>query len=174
MSYPDQSEVKLAAKLDGTKVLVLGNQVYDASQIVPSLVHFTRAQYIFLIAYRLGVPLAEAAAKANMTPEEADRFLTRPKTVAWLQDRALKDHIRNEWAEPGKWWEMGDKVLNGEKHLSKDQQVVFMAFGERIAPKPKADFGDSKTTINFNFSPEAVKEAFRRQAAIETELDEAI
>lgn len=171
-SWPERKEVEEAAKLDGTKVLVVGNRVYDASQLVPSVVHFTRSQYLFLQNYRLGTPLEEAALKANLTPEEADRFLDRPKTRAWLEDRAVKDHIRNEWAEPGKWWEMGDAVLKGDKHLSKDQQVVYMAFGERIAPKPRmSEDAQSKTTINFNFSPESVKEAFRRQAAIETELE---
>lgn len=161
------------AKVDGAKVLIVGNRVYDASQLVPSVVHFTRNQYLFLNHYRLGVPIEEAASKSNMTPEEADRFLERPKTVAWLQDRATKDHIRNEWAEGGKWWEMGNDCLEGKKHLSKDQQVVFMAFGERVCPKPKTTEEDNrgKTVINFNFSPEAVKQAFHRQKSIEAELE---
>lgn len=160
------------AKLDGTKVLVVGNRVYDASQLIPSVVHFTRNQYLFLNHYRLGVPIEEAAAKANMTTEEADRFLEMKKTRSWLEDRATKDHIRNEWAEGGKWWKMGDECLEGKKHLSKDQQVVFMAFGERVCPKPRQSEGEnSKTVINFNFTAQDVKEAFRREASFETESE---
>lgn len=153
--------------------MVLGNRVYDASQLVPSLVHFTRPQYLFLQNYRLGVTVSEAAGKSGMTTDEAERFLEKPKTVAWLQDRATKDHIRNEWAEGGKWWEMGDQCLEGKKHLSKDQQVVFMAFGERVCPKPRVDSEQqAKTVINFNFSAQDVKDAFRREQAIESELSQ--
>lgn len=171
-NWPEKSEVEAAAKVDGTKVLIVGNRVYDASQLIPSVVHFTRNQYLFLNHYRLGVPIEEAASKANMTPEEADRFLQRPKTVAWLQDRAQKDHIRNEWAEGGKWWEMGNECLEGKKHLSKDQQVVFMAFGERVCPKPRvSDEPQNKTVINFNFTANDVKEAFRREASFETQAE---
>lgn len=171
-SWPEKEDVLNAAKQDGTKVLVIGNRVYDASQLVPSLVHFTRREYLFLNNYRLGISLDEAAAKSSMTPEEADRFLGRAKTVAWLEDRALKDHIRNEWAEGGKWWKMGDECLEGKKHLSKDQQVVFMAFGERVCPKPRVDAEDkAKTIINFNFSADDVKKAFDRERSFETESD---
>lgn len=166
----EKREIEQVARAEGTKVLVLGNRVYDASQLVPSLVHFTRQQYLFLQNYRLGVPLEDAASKAGFTVEEAERFLTKPKTVAWLQDRAVKDHIRTEWAEPGKWWEMGDQVLKGEKHLSKDQQIVYMAFGDRVCPKTKETESGPKTTINFNFSAKDVQEAFQRQASIDAEL----
>lgn len=168
----DKKEIESLARADGTKVAVLGNHVYDASQLVPSLVHFTRQQYLFLQHYRLGIPLEEAAAKANMTAEDADKFLLKPKTVAWLQDRAVKDHIRNEWAEGGKWWEMGNDCLDGKKHLSKDQQVVFMAFGERVCPKPRVAENDGgKTVIHFNFSADDVKQAFLREQSFEAEIE---
>lgn len=157
------------AKQDGTKVVVVGNRVYDASQLVPSVVHFTRSQYLFLNHYKLGVPLEEAADKSGMTVEDAERFLRRSKTRAWLEDRALKDHIRNEWAEGGKWWQMGDDCLEGKKHLSKDQQVVFMAFGDRVCPKKSDTSDQSKTTINFNFSADDVREAFKREQSFDTE-----
>lgn len=168
---PDVTEVKAVARSVGDQVLVVGNRVYDASQLIPSVVHFTRKQYLFLNAYRLGVSLEDASHKSGMEPEEAERFLERPKTVAWLEDRAKKDYIISEWRESGKWVEMGNEVLEGKKHLSKDQQVVYMAFGERFFPKPKED-ASPKTVVNFNFSPEAVKEAFRRQEAIETEISQ--
>lgn len=168
---PDNETINAIARLDGNSVSIIGNRVYDASQLVPSIVYFTRSQYLFLNNYRLGITIDEAAAKSGMTVEDAEKFLSRPKTVAWLQDRAVKDHIRNEWAEGGKWWEMGNECLEGRKHLSKDQQIVFMAFGDRVCPKVKeADNERGKTVINFNFSPEAVKEAFTRQSAIDAEI----
>lgn len=170
MNYPSDEEMKAVAKQDGNPIFLVKNQVYDASQLVPSIVSFTRRQYLFLNHYRLGVPLEEAARKSEMTAEEAERFLDRPKTKAWLEDRATKDHIRNEWAEGGKWWQMGDECLEGKRHLSKDQQVVFMAFGERVCPKTRDPSTEIKTTINVNFTAEDVKEAFRRQATIDAEI----
>lgn len=168
--YPNQQEVRKLSSQEGSKVLVVGNRVYDASQLIPSVVHFTRKQYLFLQSYRLGIPLEEAAHKAGMMPEEADHFLDMPKTVAWLEDRATKDYIRNEWAEGGKWWEMGNDVLEGKKHLAKDQQVVFMAFGDRVCPKAKEVSEGNKTTINFNFTAKDVQDAFKRQASIDAEI----
>src|ERR1700739_1654620 len=84
----DNRTLQALSRIDGNPVRIIGNRVYDASQLVPGVVYFTRAQYLFLNTYRLGVPIEEAAAKAGMTVEEADKFLERPKTVAWLQDRA--------------------------------------------------------------------------------------
>jgi len=168
---PDSSEIKALAKKDGAPVLVVGNRVYDASLLLPDVVHFTRKQYLFLNTYRLGVPLGEAASKAGMSEDEAERFLDKPKTIAWLQDRAMKSHIRNEWHESDKWWEVGNECLEGKRHLAKDQQVVFLEFGKRVCPEDKSRPEVNKgPTINFNFGPEAVKEAFRRQAAINSEL----
>lgn len=156
---------------DATGIAVVGNTVYDPLIFQPGLVKFTRKQYLFLNAYRLGTPIQEACLKSDLTVEQADRFLKKPMTVQWLQDRAKKDHIRNEWHEPGKWWEMGDAVLNGERKLSKDQQIVFMAFGDRVCPKEKVTVEGSKgPTINFNFGADAVKEAFKRQEIIEAEI----
>jgi hypothetical protein len=173
VQIPDKETVLQAAKTDDGKVLVVGNRVYDASLLIPDVVYFTRKQYLFLAAYRLGVPLEQAALKAGMEPEEADRFLDRPKTVAWLKDRATKSHIRQEWHESDKWWEVGNDCLEGKRHLSKDQQVVYLEFGKRVCPEEKSKGGSSQgTTINFNFGPEAVQEAFRRQASIEAELSQ--
>lgn len=173
MDIPDKETVLEVAKTDDGRVLVVGNRVYDASLLIPEVVHFTRKQYLFLNAYRLGVSLEEAASKASMSIEEADRFLDRPKTVRWLADRAMKSHIRQEWHESDKWWEMGNECLEGRRHLSKDQQVVYLEFGKRVCPEAKSSGESSRgTTINFNFGPEAVQEAFRRQEAIEAELGE--
>ncbi len=107
----------------------------------------------------------------GMTLEQAERFLNRKQTKAWLSDRAHKDHIKNEWAESNKWWEMGNEVLEGKKHLSKDQQVVYLEFGKRVCPESKSQNArDAGLTIHFNFGADAVKEAFQRQASIDAEL----
>jgi hypothetical protein len=174
MDQPDRQEIMALGKTDATRALVVGNSVYDPLVFSRRLVCFSRRQYLFLNAYRLGTTLAEAAAKADMTMEQAERFLRRPMTRAWMEDRAKKDYIRNEWHESNKWWEMGNDVLEGKKHLAKDQQVVYLEFGKRVCPESKASPDSSKgPTINFNFGPEAVQEAFRRQASIEAELDKS-
>ncbi len=166
--------IQALGKTDATRALVVGNSVYDPLLFSRQLVRFSRRQYLFLNAYRLGVPLAEASAKAEMTVDQAERFLKRPMTRAWMEDRARKDYIRNEWHESHKWWEMGEKVLNGERRLSKDQQVVYLEFGKRVCPESKSAPDAKGPTVNFTFSAEAVQEAFRRQAAIETEIEKPL
>ena len=166
---PDAETVKAVARVDGAPVLVIGKRVYDASSLIPSVRHFTRQQYLFLNAYRFGVPLEEAALKSGLAPDEAERFLDRPKTVAWLQDRALKDHIREEWEEPAKWWSYGSEVLEGTREFSKAQIEVWKDFGRRVAPAREAH-GEGETKIQINIDPGAVQEAFRRQKAIDAEI----
>lgn len=169
---PDKALIENLGKTDATRALVVGSSVYDPLIFSRRLVHFSRRQYLFLNAYRVGVPLADAAVKADLTTEQADRFLKRPMTRAWLEDRAKKDYIRQEWNESNKWWEMGNEVLEGKKHLSKDQQVVYMAFGDRVCPKAReSDSDKGKTVINFNFTANDVKEAFRREASYEAKLE---
>jgi len=170
MQEPDRQTIQALGKTDATRALVVGNSVYDPLVFSRRLVHFSRRQYLFLNAYRLGVSLSEAASKSDMTVEQAERFLKRPMTRAWMEDRAKKDYIRNEWHESNKWWEMGNDVLEGKRHLAKDQQVVYLEFGKRVCPESKSSSESKGTTINFNFGPEAVQEAFRRQASIEAEL----
>lgn len=168
---PDKKEIQALGRTDATRALVVGNSVYDPLLFSRQLVRFSRRQYLFLNAYRLGVTLQEAADKAGMTVEQAERFLRRPMTRQWMEDRAKKDYIRNEWHESNKWWEMGNEVLEGKKHLSKDQQVVYLEFGKRVCPESKAtNEVKSGPTINFNFGPEAIKEALKRQQSIETEV----
>jgi hypothetical protein len=169
--WPEAATVRAVGRTDATKALVIGNRVYDPLLFSRQVVRFSRRQYLFLNAYRLGTTLEDAAYQSGMTPEQAERFLKRPMTRSWMQDRAQKDHIRSEWHESNKWWEMGDQVLNGQKHLSKDQQVVYLEFGKRVCPEVKVvREGDAGPTINFNFGPEAVKEAIARQAVIDAEV----
>lgn len=171
-NFMSNEDIRALGTTDATKALVVGNSVYDPLLFSRRIVRFSRRQYLFLNAYRLGVPLQEAASKAGMKVVEAERFLKRPSTRHWMEDRARKDYIRNEWHESNKWWEMGNECLEGKRHLSKDQQVVYLEFGKRVCPEIKSHPESSKgPTINFNFGPEAIQEAFRRQNAIDAQID---
>lgn len=164
-------EILALGNTDATKAVVVGGSVYDPLLFSRQLIRFSRRQYLFLNAYRCGVSVADAARKSEMSVQQAEWFLKRPNTKKWLADRAQKDYIRNEWHESNKWWEMGNECLEGKRHLSKDQQVVYLEFGKRVCPEIKQVEKSTGPTINFNFGPEAVQEAFRRQQAIETELE---
>lgn len=165
----DNKDLIAQGRTDATAPLIVGNTVFDPLLFAPEFVKFSRKQYLFLNAYKLGVPLEEAAAKAEMSPESANRFLDKPQTIAWLRDRALQQHIKTQWEEPGKWWTLGNDVLEGKRDLTKAQQIVFQEFGQRIVPK-KNDVGHTVTKIEINIDPNSVKEAQIRQEAIDTEL----
>lgn len=164
----DSKELTNLGKTDATAPLVVGNTVFDPLTFAPKIVKFSRKQYLFLNNYKLGIPLEEAAAKSDLTLEQAERFLDKPDVRAWLEDRALMNHIKTEWEEPAKWWHMGNEVLEGRREFSKSQQVVWENFGDRIVPK-KGTPSDSSPKITININPEAVKEAFKRQESIDTE-----
>lgn len=165
----DNKELISQGRTDATAPLIVGNTVFDPLTFAPEIVRFSRKQYIFLNAYKLGVPIDEAAAKADLTVEQAERFLRKPQTIEWLRDRSLMHHIKTEWEEPGKWWSMGNEVLEGKRQFNKSQIVVFQEFGHRAVPK-KSDTAYSSTKIEINIDPQAVKEAFIRQEAIDGEV----
>jgi len=164
------TSLKALGSTDATRLSVIGNSVYDPLLFDRKLVRFSRRQYLFLSNYRLGIPLAEAAQKAGMPVISAEKFLSRASTKAWLANRAKQDYIRNEWNESNKWWEMGHEVLEGKKHLSKDQQVVYLEFGRRVCPEVKQVSKSDGVTINFNFGAKDVQEAFNRQNSIDAEI----
>lgn len=165
----DNKELIAQGRTDATAPLVVGNTVFDPLVFAPEFVKFSRKQYVFLNAYKLGVPLEEAAQKAELTPESAKRFLDKPQTILWLKDRSLMHHIKTEWEEPGRWWKLGDDVLEGKRDLTKAQQIVFQEFGQRAVPK-KGETGHGTTKIEINIDPKAVHDAFVRQEAIDGEL----
>lgn len=161
---------ELATSEDAVRGLVVGNRVYDPLLFSTGIVEFTAKQYIFLKHFRLGIPLDEAAARASMTPEQANRFLDKPATRTWLQDRALKDYIKEEWAEPGKWWQQGDEWLKAPKEQkpNKNDVEIWKEFGRRVCPISENQSGGAK--IEINIDPMAVQEAFRRQQVIEAQI----
>lgn len=164
----DSTDLSALSKPDGQAPIIVGNDVFDPLTFAPEIIRFTRKQYIFLNAYKLGVPLAEACARAEMNLAQAERFLNRPQTIEWLKDRALMHHIKTEWEEPAKWWAMGAEVLEGKRDFSKAQIVVFQEFGQRAVPKRSE--GGGMTKIEINIDPQAVRDAFSRQEAIDGEL----
>lgn len=167
---PDRETIQDLATQSASHPVLVGSRVYEPLTFRPEVIKFTRKQYLFLHHFKLGVELEEAAAKADMTLEQVERFLAKEDTQAWLSDRALQDHIRNEWQEPSKWWAMGNEVLEGRRHLSKDQQVVFAMFGDRVCPKAKESSDSGAKNIVINIDPGAVQEAFRRQNAIDADI----
>ena len=171
MTAPDNREIKAVAKARENGVAIVGNQVFEGSKYAPHLYQFTRQKYLLLNHYHAGLPLEEAALKVNMDIEDAARFIDSPKAVEWLEKEAILDYKKQKWADGREWISVGDDCIEGRKHLAKDQQVIFSAFGERFAPKPRGEMGDGKrTVINFNFTPESVKEALARQNIIDAEV----
>lgn len=167
----DNKELLALGRTDATTPLVVGNSIYDPLTFAPDIVRFSRKQYHFLNAYKLGVPLSEAAVRADMTVEQAERFLSKSQTIAWLKDRSLMHHIKTEWEEPGKWWAYGNDVLEGRKEMSKAQTVVFQEFGQRTCPKKNPE-GHGITKIEINIDPKAVSDALIRQEAIDGEISQ--
>lgn len=154
---------------DGVRGLVVDNTVYDPLVFSPRLVKFTSKQYVFLKNFRFGVPIEEAATKAGMTPEQAHRFLAKDDTRAWLADRAEKDHIKNEWQESAKWWQVGQSWLDAppEAKPNKNEVEIWKEFGRRVEPIRPESSGDK---IEIHIDPAAVKEAFRRKEAIDAQI----
>lgn len=168
----DNKELIQVGQTDATRPLVVGNAVFDVLAFDPkNIIKFSRKQYQFLNSYRLGVSLEEASEKAGMTLESADRFLKRSDTVKWLEDRALMHHIKTEWEEPAKWYEMGDRVLEGKKKLDKAQTEVWKEFGKRVAPL-RGDGPNGGTHIEINIDPDAIERARAKKRAIDAELAE--
>lgn len=159
---------------DGIRGITVGNDVYEALNFADAsaqkILRFTTRQYRFLNAYRLGVSFQEACSKAGLSPEQAERFLQKADTVAWLQDRALKDHIKREWEEPGKWYEVGEEMRNMDE-VPKHKLEIWKEFGDRAVPKQSrnADSGNS-TKIEIIIDPGAHERSKERRAAIEAQI----
>lgn len=170
MNEQTEQAKELVKSEDAVRGLVVGNRVYEPLLFAPEIVHFTAKQYIFLHSYRLGVPLEDAATKAGLSVESAERFLDKPQTKAWLQDRATKDYIKNEWAEPGKWWQQGDAWLNAPKEQkpNKNDVEIWKEFGKRV--QPLSDQGMSVNKIEINISPDAIQKSKERRKFIDTQL----
>lgn len=140
--------------------------LYTKNKFIP-----LRAKHrILLDNYRPGISLAEAAAKANMTEEQAKFFFKRPIVREYLHDLEKDIAIQQGWHAPGKWWSEGHKVWSGEKEVSKAQLVVWQEFGDRVVPKQSRSADSGPAKIEINIDPGAVQEAFRRQNAIEAEI----
>lgn len=167
------AEITQLVKDEKAHPLIVGNRVFDILPTTQELVDFTRSKYLFLQLIWRGVALPEAAEKAGLPVEDATAFKDSPKAQDYLQKKELAAIVAQEAKNPDRWWVEVHRVMEGEKVLNKGQMVVLQAQGDRVAPKrAEADGEKGKTIINFNFSAEAVKEAFRRQDVIEAELSQ--
>lgn len=151
----------------------MGNRVIDVLPTTQELVDFSRPRYVLLQLLWRGMPIEEASDKAGLSLEDATAFRDSAKAQDYLQKKTLASIVAQETKDPDRWWVELHNVMAGTKVLSKGQMVALQAQGDRVAPKTReAGEEKSKVTINFNFSPEAVKEAFRRQEAIEAKIVE--
>lgn len=155
-----------------THPAIVGNKVFDVLPTTDELVSFpSRKKYLLLQLLWRGIQLEEAAAKCGLTLEEATAYKDSPKAADYLRRKELAAIIAEETKSEDNWWVEVHQVRAGEKVLNKGQMVALQASGDRVAPK-KTELNPEKNkiVINLNFSAEAVKEAFRRQESIETEI----
>lgn len=133
-------------------------------------IQFKRKYLQFLQNWKADVPLEKAAANANLTVEQARRFLCRKDVRAWLSDLAQEAAIKRDWDRPEKWFAKGDEMMSKSEvpdHVIK----IWQEFGDRVAPKPSRNAPSDRTPqIQININPGAVEKAFERQAAIEAEI----
>lgn len=165
----DPREIKALAKANELGVAVVGNRVFEASKYSKGMTVFPTKKWLLLNHYSDEMPLSEAAQKVGMALEEAEVFIDSPMATEWLERQAVIKAKRQKWSDGGEWVVMGDECLEGKKHLAKDQQIVFQAFGDRFMPKKSGGSDEAKTVINFNFTAADVKEAFEREQSFDTE-----
>lgn len=168
--YQDYQDTKALVEENESKPLMVAGRVYEALAFSPEIVPFTNAQYRFLHAYRLGVPIEEAALKSNLSTDQVERFLAKPKTIAWLQDRAMKDHIKMEWSEPGKWYSEMNRLYEADD-VPKHKIDILKEFGDRVCPKASRNAESSGTTrIEITIDPGALEKSKARRQSIEAEI----
>lgn len=172
MNYQNE-QIKDLAKSEKARPLIVGNRVFDVLPTTQELVDFTRPKYLLLQLLWRGLSIEDAALKAGVDLEDAVAFRDSDKAQDYLQKKSLASIVAQETKDPDRWWVQVNEVMEGRKVLNKGQMVALQAQGDRVAPKRnEADTEKTKTVINFNFSPEAVQEAFRRQEAIEAKIVE--
>lgn len=153
-----------------SRPLVIGNKVFDVLPTTSDLIDFTRPKYLLLQFIYRDVPLTEASEKCGLTVEASQSFLETQKAKDYLEKKRLASIIAQETKNEDNWWVEIHQVRAGEKVLNKGQMVALQAAGDRVAPKRNdVNVEKTKVVIQFNFSPEDVKEAFRRQDVIDAE-----
>lgn len=165
------SSIKQISKENQSHPLIVGNKVFDVLPTTQELIDFSRPKYLLLQLIFRGIPIEEAATKAGIPLDQAITFQNSQKAIDYLQKKTLASIVAQEARDPDRWWVEVHNVMDGTKQLNKGQMVALQAQGDRVAPKKNdADGEKAKVTIQFNFSPESVREAFRRQDAIDAEL----
>ncbi len=161
------------AKDDKSHPLIVGNRVFDVLPTTDDLINFTRKQYLLMQLVWRGLSTEEASDKSGYELEHAKTFLDTELAKDYLQKKQLASIIAQETKNEDNWWVEVHQVRTGEKVLNKGQMVALQASGDRVAPKRnEVNAEKAKVVINFNFSPESVREAFKRQQSIEAQLVE--
>jgi hypothetical protein len=137
-------------------------------QIIPA----NRKQLTFLYHLQSSLDLEESAKKADMTVEEAERFLDKPGIKAWLENKAEQAALISDWT-PGKWFQLGQKFLDApeEVEIPRAKIEVWKEFGDRVMPKVSRNSDrEGSANVVINISGDAVREAFSRKAAIDAQI----
>lgn len=135
----------------------------------PQIFRFRPNEMRFLREFGPDTSVEEAAKKAGVPVEYAERMLNRKAVKQFLADKFQQVAIQQGWTVE-RWMAEGDKVWRGLKVVTREQMDIWKEFGARILPKSRggAEAGSEKPQITININ--AVDEAFRRQRAIEAEI----
>lgn len=138
----------------------------------PRIFTFRPNEMRFLREFSPAVTVADAAKKAGVPVEFAEKFLRRKAVREFLQDKFQQIAIQEGWTVE-RWFSEGDKVWRGQKVVTREQLDIWKEFGSRILPKARTagTDGQEKPSITINIG--AVDEAFRRQQAIRAEAIDA-
>lgn len=165
--------IKQATRDQPIHPTIVGNRVFDVLPTTQELVSFpSRKKYLLLQLLWRGLSIEEAADKSGLSLEDAVSYADTEKAKDYLRRKELAAIIAEEMRSQDNWLVEAHQVRAGDKVLNKGQMVVFQAVGDRVAPKKTEDIEKPKVTINFNFSPESVQDAFKRQASIDAQLAE--
>lgn len=136
------------------------------------MIRCNRRQLTLLQALKEGLSVQDAALKAELTEEQAVRFLKKKDVQAWLRNKAEEEAVLRDWT-PEKWFALGQKWLDGDDshRVPKHKIEVWRELGDRVVPKPsRNDEKDLKPVIEINIDPEAINRAFERQQSIEAQI----
>ncbi len=125
----------------------------------------------FLKEYGPETSIEDAAKKAGLSVQFAEKMLRRKSVQEFLQDKFQQIAIQNGWTVE-RWFAEGDKVWQGKRFVTREQLDIWKEFGARILPKARSagggDANQDKPQITINIG--AVDEAFKRQQSIQAEL----
>lgn len=171
------SEVKSLVNTGARKCLIRKDHVYLPFLQLPGtpnnqrMIRVNRKQLTLLSHLQEGLPIAEAAAKSELTENQAIYFLKKKEVLEWLQNKAKEAAIVRDWT-PGKWFDWGQKVLDAPEgvEIPKSKIEVWREFGDRCVPKPSRNGEQTGQRVEININLDEARKALQRQEAIEGQL----